>query len=105
MNVTAAKISPLGKYVLTQIMYGDNGLDAFVRETGFDPREHLTEILAASAGNQQQGLVLGLGTFDVNKMIAGKGPALTAEQYNGATLVVMPGGKASHAVAFLGNSI
>ncbi|MDQ1471264.1 MAG: hypothetical protein QOJ99_2744, partial [Bryobacterales bacterium] len=50
-NVTTAKISPFGQYLLTQIGANDKGLQDFITKTGFDPRQDVTEILAASTGN------------------------------------------------------
>lgn len=109
VNVTAAKISPMGQYVLTQITaQGGEDLNEFITETGFDPRQDVTEILVASAGNQQQGLVLARGTFDVAKISAmlSKDAKQQTQQYGGASLIVFAvNDKPSHAVAFLGDSI
>jgi len=107
VNVTTAKISPLGQYALARIAGSDaKGLDSFIAETGFDPRQDVTEILAASAGNQQQGLVLALGNFNVDKIAAAalKESASAVQQYGGATLIT-PDAKAAHSVAFIGASI
>jgi hypothetical protein len=108
-NVTTAKISPFGQYLLSQIASNDKGLQEFITKTGFDPRNDVTEILAASTGNPAApaGLILARGTFDVNRLLA----ALPADrkqqvqQYAGATLISGPEQKLPHAVAFIGTSI
>lgn len=108
MNVVTAKISPFGQYVLTQFRSDDKGLQDLITKTGFDPRQDVSEILAASVGNPGAagGLVLARGNFNPAK-IAALGSAeknVTVSQYGGATLIVT-GDKSSSAVAFLGNSI
>ena len=109
-NVTNAEISPFGQYVLTQLTSSiDQQLQTFVTATGFDPRQDVSEILAASSGNavNPAGLVLALGTFPVAQMtaaIAAKDPQLTVQNYDGATLIT-GGTKASFSIAFLGTTI
>jgi hypothetical protein len=112
VNVTTAKISPFGQYILAHIgtgPSGDAGLQKFIAETGFDPRQDVTEILAASAGNPASpgGLILTKGTFDVAKIVAAV--AANANQqtqtYAGATLIVSANAKTPHALAFLGSTI
>src|SRR5436305_1895312 len=108
-NVTTAKISPFGQYLLTQIGTNDKGLQDFISKTGFDPRNDVTEILAASTGNPAapSGLILAKGNFDVSRLVA----ALPAEasqqvqQYAGATLISSSEPNTPHAVAFIGTSI
>jgi hypothetical protein len=109
VNVTTAKISPFGQYLLTQIGTNDKGLQDFITKTGFDPRQDVTEILAASTGNPAApgGLILGKGNFNVDKLVA----AISTEKnqqvqtYAGATLITGTDAKAMHAVAFIGTSI
>ncbi|MES1258776.1 MAG: hypothetical protein ABUS51_10105 [Acidobacteriota bacterium] len=109
VNVTTAKISPFGQYLLSQIGANDTGLQDFIAKTGFDPRQDVTEILAASSGNPATpgGLVLGKGNFHVDQLVA----AFAAEKnqqtqtYAGATLITGTDAKATHAVAFIGTSI
>src|SRR3954471_8336608 len=50
MNVTTAKISPFGQYVLSQFRSDDKGLQELISQTGFDPRQDVSEILAATTG-------------------------------------------------------
>ena len=109
MNVTTAKISPFGQYVLSQFRSDEKGFQEFVSQTGFDPRHDVTEIMAASSGDlkSKAGLVLARGSFDATKMAAavnsGKSKA-TITQYAGATLISLSE-QAEHSVAFIGNSI
>jgi hypothetical protein len=108
-NVTTAKISPFGQYLLTQIGTNDEGLQDFITKTGFDPRQDVTEILAASTGNPAapSGLILAKGSFNVDKLVAAL-PADSKQQvqnYAGATLISGPEPKTPHAVAFIGSSI
>lgn len=109
MNVTTARISPFGQYVLSQFHSDEKGFQELVTQTGFDPRQDVTEILAASGGDlkSKSGLVLARGSFDAAKIAAaassGKGQAVVS-QYGGATLISM-GNDASHSVAFIGNSV
>ena len=108
-NVTTTRISPFGQYLLTQIGSNDAGLQEFITKTGFDPRQDVTEILAASNGNVAAagGLVLARGSFNVDKLVAAI-PAdskQTVQHYAGATLITGSEPKAPHAVAFIGTSI
>jgi hypothetical protein len=109
VNVTTAAISPLGQYLLAQIGSNDKGLQAFIAATGFDPRNDVTEILVASAGNSgsPSGLILAKGTFNVAGITAAvanrKGQQVST--YDGDTLIASTDAKADHAVAFIGTSI
>lgn len=108
-NVTTAKTSPFGQYLLTQIGTNDKGLQDFITQTGFDPRKDVTEILAASTGNPAApgGLILAKGSFDVARLIAAI-PADSKQQvqtYAGATLIGGTDSAIPHAVAFIGTSI
>jgi hypothetical protein len=114
INVTNAEITPFGQYVLTQMTSAMNQqLQAFIAATGFDPRQDVSEILAASSGSVSTpaGLVLATGTFPVSQIttaIAAKSPQLTVQTYGGATLITETGtGKtpASGSIAFLGTTI
>lgn len=109
INVTTAKISPFGTYLLAQLSANDQGLQDFVAMTGFDPRQDVTEILAASAGNPSApgGLVLARGNFNVDKLLAAIGveKKLQVSTYAGATLITGTDAKDLHAFAFIGSSI
>jgi hypothetical protein len=115
LNVTSAKTSAFGQFLLTQMASrGAAQFDKLSAATGFDPRRDLIEILAATPGNagQKTGLVLAKGTFNVSQLTDaiqkdaaaknGQGPTVTS--YNGATLI-SGGGKDNGGVAFLGTTI
>ncbi|HXJ41932.1 MAG TPA: hypothetical protein VNH18_21830 [Bryobacteraceae bacterium] len=109
VNVTTAKISPFGQYVLNQFRSDDKGLQDLISQTGFDPRQDVTEILAATTGNPGMagGLVLARGNFNADKIAAtatAKGGSAVVSQYAGATLITVDG-KETKSVAFVGNSI
>ena len=71
VNVTQAKTSPFGQYVLSQIQPNDPKLQELVTLTGFDPRQDVNELLVASDSSQtsgpqsKTGLVLATGIFNV----------------------------------------
>jgi hypothetical protein len=94
VNVTTAKTSPLGQYLISQ-------LPPIPVVAGFDPLRDVSEILAASTatgGAKPTGLMLMSGTFDVAKLAATL-PAST--QYKGATIIPFPNAE----VAFLSSNI
>jgi len=49
-NVNAAKTSPFGQFVLSQIPMGEKYLSGFMNETGIDPRSDISEVVAAWNG-------------------------------------------------------
>ena len=92
LQVADSQSTPFGKFLLKQIP-ADAGLDNFVAATGFDPRQDLNEIVAASAG-ENQWLIAGRGTFSSTR-IAGLAEmaGATVTRYQGADLIVgNPGG-------------
>lgn len=106
MNVTSARNSPFGQFILRQIPAGQQSLENLISVTGFDPRQDLSEILMASAAQQssKSGLILARGNFDVAKITAAvKGQQV--QTYNGATLIIPANTKDTGAVAFLNGSI
>ena len=114
INVTTAKISPFGTYLLSQLAANEagsngHGLQDFIAKTGFDPRQDVTEILSASAGNATApgGLILAKGNFQVDKLSAlvGADSKQQVSSYAGATLITSSDPKEPHALAFLGNDI
>ncbi len=50
VNVTAAKNSPFGQFVLSQMQSGGSNFETFLTGTGFDPRTDLNEVVIASTG-------------------------------------------------------
>jgi hypothetical protein len=109
-NITNARISPFGQFVLSQITSSaDQHLNEFISATGFDPRQDVSEILSATAGNLKTptGLVVALGNFNVDKITAAIAQShdLQVQNYGGATLVTGKEAKSTFAVAFLGTTI
>jgi hypothetical protein len=111
VNVTSAKVSPFGQFVLARIAASGKPLPPFTAATGFDPRADVTELLFASAADPSApgGLALALGTFNVSQIVAATAshPGLAVQTYDGDTLIVTtnPNAKVAYAVAFIGSSI
>jgi predicted RecA/RadA family phage recombinase len=88
LQVTQAKGSPFGQYVLAHLSLNDTRLQEFTSQTGFDPTQDVTQIVLASnwkantPGNHW--LVLADGTFNVPKITA-------AAQANGTVPSVYQG--------------
>jgi hypothetical protein len=89
-NVAQAKTSQFGQFILLQIQSSqDQGLQKLIAATGFDPTQDVSEILAASNGTANTGLVLARGSFDAARLAA----AATAdghavlEQFQGLTII------------------
>jgi len=108
LQVTQAKNSLFGQFVLSHLSVNDTGLQEFTAETGFDPRQDVSEIVMASTGQPKSAdnhwLVLADGTFNVSKITAAaqsKGGVSTT--YQGIQLITHAA-SASHpatGVAFL----
>jgi hypothetical protein len=127
VNVTTAKISPFGQFILGRIgsmeaAGTDPGFQKFIEATGFDPRKDVAEVLLASTGDRSNpgGLILAKGAFNVALMVeAAKkqdhGPVVST--YAGATLFSIEPAAAdgnspapakaevAHGLAFLDGSI
>jgi hypothetical protein len=100
INVDQAKTTPFGQYVLSQIQSQGPHLGQSSAQTGFDPTRDLRELLLASDGVPQTGLVLARGAFDAQRIqSAGLGGGGVTEGYKGITILEDP--KRTHAVAFL----
>jgi hypothetical protein len=106
VNVAQAKTSPFGQYVLAQMQAQAAGLNELATITGFDPRQDVNEIFAASSANPNNkgGLALATGTFNVatitNFALQQKA---TTETYKGVTIIEDP--KMTHGVAFLNANV
>ncbi len=109
VNVATAKNTPFGQYVLTQLAPKDQEFQKMAVLTGFDPRQDLIEILAASNGTagSHSGLALATGTFNTSAILAAaKSAGATVDTYNGATIISDPHSKgALSGIAFLGSTI
>jgi hypothetical protein len=88
LQVTQAKGSLFGQYVLSHLSLNDTKLQEFTSETGFDPTQDVSEIVIASNWKPNtpanRWLVLADGTFNVAKITA-------AAQANGAVPSVYQG--------------
>ena len=111
VNVTSARISPLGQFVISKIGLVGQEPQQFFAATGFNPLQDVTEILAATSADPTNpgGLILASGTFSVDKItaaLAGK-TNLQVQSYGGAILIVATDAKANvtHAVAFFGTTL
>lgn len=110
VNVASAKSSPFGQYVLAQIAPHNEELQKMAVMTGFDPRQDLVEILAATNGatGSHTGLALASGTFNTSAIIAAAtAHGGTMEIYKGATIISDPNPKATEpgGIAFLSSTI
>lgn len=111
LQVAQAKVSPFGQYVLTRMQPDDAGFQSFITQTGFDPRNDLSEILMASnwQGDQKgQWLVLARGAFNpaaITTAVLKNGGSLA--QFQGVSILT-PSPKTAQTgdtvVAFLDNS-
>lgn len=81
LQVTQAKNSLFGQYVLSHMSLNEANLDEFVSESGFDPRQDVSEIVIASNSKSNTAdsrwLVVAHGTFKVAQITS-------AAQANGA---------------------
>lgn len=111
VNVTNAKISPFGQFLLARIAASTHPIPGFITATGFDPRTDLTELLFATAADPSApgGLALASGAFEVDRIVtaAASHKSLDVQTYDGDTLIVgtNPKAKVQRAVAFIGTSI
>lgn len=110
VNVASAKSSPFGQYVLAQIAPHNEELQKMAVMTGFDPRQDLVEILAATNGatGNHSGLALASGTFNTSAIIAAATAAGASTQvYKGATIISDPNPKATEpgGIAFLSSTL
>ena len=109
LQVTQAKSSLFGQYVLSHLSVNDNKLEQFTAQTGFDPRQDVSEIVIASnwkpntPGNEW--LVLADGTFNIAKITAAaEANGCVPSVYQGITLLTHAASSSSQvvsAIAFL----
>jgi hypothetical protein len=122
LQVTQAKSSPFGQYVLSHLSVNNTQLEEFTAATGFDPTKDVSEIvIAAIAGASgtsasaapgsspsSRWLVLADGNFNVAQITAtttaNGGVASVYQGVNLVTFTAPSGPHAATAVAFLGTS-
>lgn len=109
VNVTNARLSPLGQFVLLQLETKQPGLQGLTAATGFDPLHDVSEVLVATPGDPSAhtGLVMMLGNFKVDAILAAIAKKQQTETHAGYTVVILSGPKAkvSGGLAFIGNTI
>ncbi len=70
IDIAKVKDTPFGKFAVEQLTAAqDPQYDAFVKASGFDPREALDEILLAKPDPGEHRLLLGRGRFDVPRIL------------------------------------
>ncbi len=90
IDVSKVKDTPFGKFAVAQLSAAqDPQYDAFVKASGFDPRESVDEILLAKTDAGERRLVLARGRFDAARILdaaaaAGAGVAT----YHGVQVLV-----------------
>ncbi len=112
LQVTQAKGSLFGQYVLSHLSLNDTKLQQFTAETGFDPTQDVTEIVIASNWKPNtpanRWLVLADGTFNVSKITtAAQANGAAPTTYKGVNLVTHAAASSSQvttALAFIGTS-
>lgn len=108
INITTAKTSPFGQYLLARMQNEDKDLQQLIDMTGFDPRRDLTEVVFASPGQKDQktGVVVVSGNFNISKILALAGQhSETVTRYGNADVITAKHGAKDGAwVAFLNNS-
>lgn len=103
-NVTQAKNSAFGRFVLSQMNVDSSSAQSFIAETGFDPRRDLNDVMVATVGNadKTEAIVLGRGVFNPARIFTAaraKGGAVTT--YRGVEMVSNGDG----AIAFIDASL
>ena len=108
VNVLQAKATPFGNYVISQVTANNTGLQDFIKATGFDPTQDVTEILASNADLQSHaGILTAKGTFNTASIVAAaiKSGNHTVQTYAGATLITATANADSFAVAFVDGNL
>jgi len=109
VNITTAKGSPFGQFLLSQMQKDDQGLQELITTTGFGPRNDLYEVLMATVDPQQKntGVVLAYGKFDINRILSAvqqKGDAVVAK-YRGFDTITSQKTTDTGLMGFLSNSL
>ncbi len=91
INVAQVKKTPFGQFVLSEFSAAqDPEFDGFVKASGFDPRQHLTEIIIASpAGTERERrLFVVRGIFEPARIIEiARAAGATIEPYQGVDIL------------------
>ena len=106
VDVTRAKSSPFGQYILSKLSSDSQDFQEMIQETGFDPRRDVQDLLLVSTASQAQGnksrfAVLVRGNFDhelIKKSLLAKGG--TVQPYQGVDVLVSGSKHGGTAFAF-----
>ena len=102
VNVTQAKSSPFGQYVLSQVTAGNDGIAQLAAVTGFDPTRDVNELLVASNGTagDHTGLLTATGTFNVASIVTfATAHGGSSQTYSGVTILDGSEADARHRVS------
>ncbi len=69
VNLEQARGTPFGRFLLDQVKGEDKDFQQFIAATGFDVRRDLREVLLASPGGDNRGLVIVAGSFDTARIM------------------------------------
>ena len=106
IDITQARSSDFGQYVLNRTQNEDHDFAEFVQETGFDPRRDLQSLIFESSGppaerGQSRFAILARGNFDAERITAtAKAKGGTVGMYQGVALLFPEGNRQKTAVAF-----
>ncbi len=106
VDVSHARSSAFGQYVLRRVDNEDDHFREFVRDTGFDPRRDLEQFMFASSGTSTSGgnsrfAILGRGTFDPVRIAStSKARGGSVRHIEGLDLIVHENGGQETAIAF-----
>ena len=106
VDISQAKTSPFGIYVMNRINSENQNFEQFVRETGFDPRRDVLDFVFASTGtagdNQSHDFALLVrGIFDEDRIKSvARAKGVSVQNYQGVDLFVEPSHRRANAFAF-----
>lgn len=106
IDITQARSSDFGQYLLNRTQNEDHDFAEFVQETGFDPRRDLQSLIFESSGpaaepGESRFAILARGNFDPERITAtAKAKGATVGTYQGVALLFPQGNRQKTAVAF-----
>lgn len=111
VDVTHAKNSPFGEYLLNRMKTQDHSLEELTEQTGFDARRDLQDFVFAtpgpdSAASRSKFVLLVHGNFDQNLIrAAAKSKGAAIQSYQGAELFINKSDHPGTAFAFSGGGV
>jgi hypothetical protein len=106
IDITQARSSDFGQYLLNRTQNEDHDFAEFVQETGFDPRRDLQSLIFESSGppaerGQSRFAILARGNFDAERITAtAKAKGGTVGMYQGVALLFPQANREKTVVAF-----